>query len=111
GRRVTVVGTVSGLRSLAGPYVFCSIDTAKQFWRTVPDHTTFLLAKCHNPADAQKVVDRINAYQQKTAYDGKVKIEAYTAEVFSFQSRWHWLTKTKAGIALGLAAMLGLAVG
>jgi putative ABC transport system permease protein len=111
GRRVTVVGTVTGLSSLAGPYVFCSIDTAKHLLRTIPDHASFLLAKCHNPADAQKVVDRINAYQQMTAYDGKFKIEAYTAEAFSFQSRWHWLTKTKAGIALGLAAMLGLAVG
>src|SRR5205085_7371441 len=39
------------------------------------------------------------------------KINAYTAEGFSFDSRWHWLTKTKAGIALGFAALLGLLVG
>ena len=29
GKRVRVVGTVSGLRSLAGPYLFCSLDTAR----------------------------------------------------------------------------------
>lgn len=112
GRRVCVVGTVTGLRSLAGPYVFCSIETAKHVLPMTPQgHATFLLAKCTNSADAPKVVARINAYQRQIAHDGKVKIEAFTKEDFSFNSRWHWLTKTKAGIALGLAAMLGLMVG
>src|SRR5208282_104200 len=36
---------------------------------------------------------------------------AFTQEGFSRQSRMHWLTKTKAGIALGCAALLGLLVG
>src|SRR5204863_7146534 len=35
----------------------------------------------------------------------------YSAEDFSLHSRLHWLTKTKAGIALGFAALLGLLVG
>src|SRR6185295_17526770 len=34
-----------------------------------------------------------------------------TSEGFSFDSRWHWLTKTKAGIAMGFTALLGLLVG
>ena len=38
-------------------------------------------------------------------------ISAFTAPEFSFRSQWHWLTKTKAGIALGYAAALGLLVG
>jgi putative ABC transport system permease protein len=41
----------------------------------------------------------------------KKKMTALTADDFSFNSRWHWLTKTKAGIALGCAAALGLLVG
>ncbi len=111
GQRVRIVGTVGGLKSLAGPYVFCSVETAKKLLHTKPDQATFLLAKCKNPDDAPKVVRRLNAYQQKIAYDDKVKIEAYTRDGFSFKSRMHWLTKTKAGIALGLAACLGLLVG
>src|SRR5207249_8354446 len=38
-------------------------------------------------------------------------MSAYTAEEFSTGSRWYWLTRTKAGIALGYAALLGLFVG
>src|SRR5260370_20087816 len=38
-------------------------------------------------------------------------MSAFTRDEFSYRSRMHWLTKTKAGIALGLAAALGLGVG
>jgi putative ABC transport system permease protein len=103
GKRVRIVGTVQGLRSLAGPYVFCSIETAKSLLRPPPDQVTFLLARCTSKADAPRVVQELKRYDQK--------INAFTAEDFSFGSRWHWLTKTKAGIALGFAALLGLLVG
>lgn len=103
GRRVRVVGTVTGLRSLAGPYLFCSLDTARTLLKQPADQATFILAKCKDKADAPAVVDRLKAYPQK--------IDAFTAEGFSLRSRLHWLTKTKAGIALGLAAALGLLVG
>ena len=36
---------------------------------------------------------------------------AFTSKEFSFRSQLHWLTKTKAGIAFGYAAALGLLVG
>jgi putative ABC transport system permease protein len=103
GRRVRVVGTVRGLRSLAGPYVFCSVDTARSIIRPAPDQATFLLARCKNKEDAHRVVELLKPYAHK--------FSAATAEDFSVHSRWHWLTKTKAGIALGLAAILGLMVG
>lgn len=103
GKRVRVVGTVKGLKSLAGPYVFCSLETSRTLLRPLPDQSTFILAKCHNPEDAGKVVQQLNKYSNK--------ISAFTAEDFSLRSRLHWLTKTKAGIALGLAALLGLLVG
>lgn len=103
GRSVRVVGTVSGLKSLAGPYVWCSVDTAKSLLRPPPDQTTFILAKTRTPEDAEKVVERLQAYPEKMV--------AFTKEGFSLRTRMHWLTKTKAGIALGLAAALGLFVG
>jgi putative ABC transport system permease protein len=103
GRQVRVVGTVSGLRSLAGPYVFCSLETARTMLRPPPDQVTFLLARCHNQEDAALVVEKLKRYDHK--------IMAMTKDDFSFRSRMHWLTKTKAGIALGLAAILGLMVG
>ncbi len=103
GKRVHVVGTVQGLRSLAGPYVFCSLETARALLRPPADQVTFILAKCKNKEDAAKVVDQLKIYPRKIA--------AFTTEGFSIRSRMHWLTKTKAGIALGLAAGLGLLVG
>jgi putative ABC transport system permease protein len=36
---------------------------------------------------------------------------AFTAEEFSLRSRLYWLFRTKAGIAIGFAALLGLLVG
>lgn len=106
GKRVQVVGVVHGLRSLAGPYVFCSLDTAKTILRPPPGQTTFILAKCHNKADAPKVVARLRG-----PLAAEKKLSIFTTDEFSFRSRMHWLTKTKAGIALGLAAALGLLVG
>ncbi len=38
-------------------------------------------------------------------------MSAFTAREFSRRTQLHWLTKTKAGVALGYAAALGLLVG
>jgi putative ABC transport system permease protein len=102
GLRVRVVGLTRGLKSLAGPYVFCSIDTARPRLRLSPDQVTYVLAKCYQKSDAAAVVKRLEEYKN---------VSAFTSEDFSYRSRMHWLTKTKAGIALGYAAALGLLVG
>ena len=59
--------------------------------------------KAEAKADAAKVVERLKAHPMKLA--------PFTTEEFSTHSQLHWLFKTKAGIALGLAALLGLMVG
>lgn len=102
GRRVRVVGLVRGLKSLAGPYVFCSITTAIPLLRIRNDQTTYILARCRNPEDIPEVVNRLRQYPN---------MSAFSSREFSLRSRLHWLTKTKAGIALGCAAVLGLLVG
>jgi putative ABC transport system permease protein len=103
GQHVRVVGTVEGLKSLAGPYIFCSVQTARPRLRISQDQTTYLLAKCKHKEGAARVVERLRQYP--------TKLSAFTSEEFSLRSRMHWLTKTKAGIALGCAAALGLLVG
>jgi putative ABC transport system permease protein len=96
------VGLVRGLKSLAGAYIFCSVRTARPLLKMSTDQTTYLLARCKNPDDAHKVVDQLRRYHN---------MSAFTSTDFSLRSRLHWLTKTKAGIALGYAALLGLLVG
>jgi putative ABC transport system permease protein len=102
-RTVKVVGLTHGLKSLAGPYVFCSHATAREHLSVQEDQTTYILGKCRNPDDAALVVKRL-----KEEYPDQ---STFTSAEFSYRSRMHWLTKTKAGVALGYAAALGLLVG
>jgi len=102
GTRVRVVGFTKGIKSLAGPYVFCSLYTARDLLRLRgSEMTTYVLAKCHDPAQAPELVRRLKSD----------KLMALRAEDFSIQSRLHWLFRTKAGMAMGYAAALGLLVG
>jgi putative ABC transport system permease protein len=102
GLRVRVVGVVKGYKSVGGPYVFCSMDTARAVLRYQNDEATYLLAKTTDPADAWKVARRMGGYHQLTAF---------TADEFSARTRMHWLLTTKAGITVGFTALLGLLVG
>jgi putative ABC transport system permease protein len=106
GKEVTVVGTVKGLKSLAAPWVFCSLYTARHLmgFMLPPDHITYILARCESPARAKEVVQEL-----RSQYGSDMM--AYTAEGFSTGSRLYWLLRTKAGVAIGFAAFLGLFVG
>jgi putative ABC transport system permease protein len=106
GKEVIVVGTVKGLKSLAAPWVFCSVYTARHLMGLMlpPDHITYLLARCDSPERAKQVVQEL---RDKYGSD----MMAYTAEGFSTGSRLYWLYRTKAGVAIGFAALLGLFVG
>jgi putative ABC transport system permease protein len=103
GRRVRVVGLVRGLRSFIGAYIFCSVETARSLLRLTSDQTIYLLARCRDVADASPVVERLRA-----TYPG---MSSFTREELSARSRHRWLTMTKAGIALGYAAAVGLVIG
>lgn len=106
--RVRVVGLTTGLKSLAGPYVFCSRPTARLILRnmTPRDTTTYYLVKCKDPADAPALAADLNE-----RFGDRHDMTVMTTDEFSSHSRWHWLRKTKAGVALGYTALLGLLVG
>ena len=105
GIEVTLVGTVKGIKSLAAPWVYCSLTTSRTLLNVFvpPDYTTYLVAQAESPAAAKRIVEELRAEYPDSA--------AYTADEFSFSCRWYWLTRTKAGIAIGYAALLGLLVG
>jgi putative ABC transport system permease protein len=102
GFRVRVAGVVRGLKGLGGPYLFCSLETARRLLRMGPDEVTYLLARCRDPHDAPRVVEQLRRY---------TSLSVFTREEFSSRSRWHWLVLSGAGISLSLAALLGLLVG
>jgi putative ABC transport system permease protein len=104
GHRVRLVGTVRGAKSLAAPYLFCSVETAYRIINFIPrDQTVYLLASCHNPLDAPAVAARLRRQYSD--------MSVYTRHEFSNRTRWHWLTATKSGMVLGVCAVLGLLVG
>jgi putative ABC transport system permease protein len=102
GQRVHVVGTLKGFKGIAGAYIFCSLRTARRLMRLSDNQSVFFVAKCTDPETAPAVVKHLRTYGN---------MSAFTSIEFSRRSRLHWLTKTKAGIALGYAALLGLLVG
>ena len=102
GHRVRIVGLVNGYQSVGGPYVFCSVETARQLIREPAGVVTYILAKTRRPEDARAVAGRLQSYRQ---------MGAYTADDLSRRSRLYWLFVTKAGVAVGFTAMLGLLVG
>ncbi len=106
GKEVRVVGTVKGLKSLAAPWVLCSEHTARHLlgFLMPADHITYLLVRCESRGRAKEVATELQA-QYGT------EMGAYTSEDFSLRSREYWLYRTKAGIAIGYAALLGLVVG
>jgi len=101
-QRVRVVGLVHGLKSLTGPYVFCSIETARMLLPGSFNRATYLLGRCREPGTASTVVEGLRTHSD---------MSAFTKEEFSRRTRVHWLTETNAGISTAFTAALALLVG
>jgi putative ABC transport system permease protein len=102
GHRVRVVGFVHGAKGLSEPYLFCSLDTARLLCGLAPDQTTYLLARCRTPADAEAVTQRLSRYSD---------LSAHTSTAFSARTRRHWLFETPGGMATTFLGILALLVG
>lgn len=102
GRTVRVCGFTKNMPSISGAFVITSLPTARSMLRMRDDQTTYLLAKCRENADVPTVVRQLRSMPNFSVHD---------SEEWATNSKMHWMKKTKAGIALGFAAVLGLAVG
>jgi len=105
GRRARVVGLTSGIRAFTTtPYVFTTFKTALGYVPLMQeDQTLFILVKANPRADLRKLkrdlTERVHG------------VDVYTASEFSHMTRFYWMYSTGAGIAVLLAALLGLVVG
>jgi putative ABC transport system permease protein len=102
GRKVRVVGFTNAVASVTGPYIFCSLQTAREFLGMREDETVFLLARCHHPRQRAQVRERLRSLSEVTIYD---------TERFSWKSQVYWLSTTKAGLGVGFVAFLSLLIG
>jgi len=112
GRPLRVVGFVEGVHGLGGAYVFCSSETARMILGLFETQASYLVAKCANPDDAPRVVERMRQeFGKPSAMFQAPKMSVFTRDEFSFRTRMNWMTVTKAGLAIAFCAILGLVVG
>jgi putative ABC transport system permease protein len=104
GRRTRVVGFTRGIRAFTTtPYVFTSFKNGQDFARLDQDQTLFILVKA-KPGAVLKALQRD---LQSRLRD----VDVLTTQEFSNMTRFYWMFTTGAGVAVLIAAVLGLVVG
>ncbi len=102
--RIKVVAMTKGIRSFTtAPYVFTTLNRARQILSLQRDQSTFLLIQLRPGSDAEAVRNELVARLPGT--------ETLTKAEFIDRSLDHWLFSTGAGVALIGGAILGLLVG
>jgi putative ABC transport system permease protein len=104
GRRARIVGFTRGIRAFTTtPYAFTSFKNAQDYSRLNADQTLFILVRAV-PGTNIKVLQR--------DLESRVRdIDAITTQQFSRMTRVYWMFTTGAGVAVLIAALLGLVVG
>jgi putative ABC transport system permease protein len=107
GQRVQVVGRMAEGHKGAGlmPGVFASLRTARLIaaGQVDGDHVTYLLARCRDR--------RLSGLVARRLAEDYPDMTVLTRSEFSERTQLYWLTRTKAGLALLFAALLGTLVG
>jgi putative ABC transport system permease protein len=104
GHRARVVGFTRGIRSFTtSPYVFTTFKNAQDYTGLPEDQTYYLLVKLASGANLEQV--RRNILAQVT------DVDVFTTPQFSRMTQVYWMFTTGAGVAVLLAAVLGLVVG
>jgi putative ABC transport system permease protein len=104
GHRARVVGFTHGIRSFTtSPYVFTTFKKAQDYASIAGDQTIFMLVKVAPGADREQV--------RRGILDNVRDVEVFTSSQFSRMTQFYWMFTTGAGVAVLLAAALGLIVG
>ena len=104
GHRARVVGFTRGIRAFTtSPYVFTTFKRAQDYTALPEDQTTYILVKAAPGADLTQI---------RRGILGEVRgVEIFTGHEFSRMTQVYWMFTTGAGVAVLLAALLGLVVG
>jgi len=104
GHRARVVGFTRGIRAFTtSPYVFTTFKRAQDYTGLPEDQTTYILVKAVPGAELAQIRGDIL---------GRVRgVEVFTGSQFSRMTQVYWMFTTGAGVAVLLAALLGLVVG
>jgi putative ABC transport system permease protein len=104
GHRARVVGFTRGIRSFTtSPYVFTSFKNAQNYTNLREDQTYFILVRLAKGANLEQVRHAILAHV--------TDVQVLTSAEFSHMTTFYWMFTTGAGVAVLIAAVLGLVVG
>jgi putative ABC transport system permease protein len=104
GHRARVVGFTRGIRSFTtSPYVFTSFKNAQNYTNMREDQTLFILVRLTPGAKREQVRSDLLAHVKD--------VEVFTTAQFSRMTTFYWMFTTGAGVAVLIAAVLGLVVG
>ena len=104
GRRARVVGFTRGIRAFTTtPYVFTSFKNAQGYTRIGEDQTFFILVRGVPGTDMAALQERLGS----RLHD----VDVLSTSRFSSMTRIYWMFTTGAGVAVLIAALLGLVVG
>lgn len=104
GYRARVVGFTRGIRSFTtSPYVFTSFKNAQDYAKLREDQTLFILVKVAPGADVQHV--------RRDLLARITDVDVLTNAEFGHMTTFYWMFTTGAGVAVLIAAGLGLVVG
>jgi putative ABC transport system permease protein len=104
GRRARVVGFTRGIRAFTTtPYVFTGFKNAQGYARVNEDKTLFILVQALPGTNVKELQQNLETRVRD--------VEVLTKDQFSRMTRVYWMFTTGAGIAVLLAALLGLVVG
>jgi putative ABC transport system permease protein len=104
GRRARIAGFTRGIRAFTtSPYVFTTFKNALDYTDMREDQTLYLLVKAVPGTDVGEL--------RRTLASRLTDVDVVTNSQFSRMTRAYWMFTTGAGIAVLLAALLGLVVG
>lgn len=102
--RARIVGFTKGVRSFTtNPRVFTSFKNALNYARFAEDRTSFVLVKAAPGADLQTLKQQLAAHVED--------VDVYTTSEFARKTQIYWMFTTGAGVAVLIAAAMGLIVG
>jgi putative ABC transport system permease protein len=104
GRRAKVVGFTRGIRAFTTtPYTFTSFKNAQGYANLQEDQTFFILVKAAPGTDLKEL---------QRALESRLRdVDVLPTAKFSSMTRIYWMFTTGAGVAVLIAALLGLVVG
>ncbi|MBI1747866.1 MAG: ABC transporter permease [Acidobacteria bacterium] len=105
GYRARIVGYTRGIRSFTtSPFIFTSFKNALNYGRLInEDQTIYIMAKAAAGADLAKLKRQLSARV--------TNVDIFTTAEFSRSTQFYWMLTTGAGIAVLIAALMGLIVG